>query len=1021
MIVPGRVFTQTTRLPLARTHSAGASIPDDPFLAIAGDQADVSPSGLNAEVWGVDGRVKAGEKKKRQWTTWATQIIPGLVDPHLRFLRRSENLRTMPTVAQVQCTCDDTAKRRTLSISCVSFDNLQKIDLVVCPCRPAATQLLNRGLFPCAPHAPTLAVDLRMLEFVTNLFVRMAPNSTAWCDTLETFLDGRGYKLDSRNSMRRRFNNALVWYSSLVNASRSSVGNYLEEGRGAVLAGRDEGEVTREPSPAAEDRSRRATVEEIEDEEDNGADSEPSRSDGVGESDTATAGSCSRPSEYLRGRCPLCFGGKNWHDPNAVADTIACLDACFTQKRRKTKDGQRDAHRAHPDTVFMPEEDVEAMRDFVQKTRGSTKTRRGPPAPENSEGDTYERGLRVPNSVLDECKDSFGAADEKREAASTQFFVDTGLMGLLCRHDRVLWLINMTTAGERQYYALALIKRLFEHLPQTMTVGILYDIGCQLHRSCVKWNFLDDIRDRITFGIAVFHAYGHQWACQIIYHPRKCVGFGLTDGEGCERFWSAIKKLIPVLRVSGYHQRLFVLDTQVKYLDDKSLHGLGLWLARRWLHCQRKKSDATQRLRDCGISDDVLRREWDAQVNEQTKPAPRRSKNRGKIAVDKILAMQKSELEYREAEAALEEQLQGEYDQDVDANDIAEELTSIRQRRSALSANIRGRIAALGATDRANLQQLATNEYVRVRMNARALKKRIRDRLRQRKFELERLEREYRHTVNEKNLRSHTKERIRTREPGILSLAKSYNALCDQLVSLIRRGRALPGAIAPTPIAREGLFKLDVDDDIWQDIGLDEEDSTLTEILGWLGDENIRDGIRARLDLDRCLEEEERIKGERCSMQEWMLEEWAVLQDAQADAINDGGDMLYQLELREEYLRRVCVTWERAVRPLPCKYPMPESWGPSLAALVDTAALEATASYLESDDDDGDYDSLGELSEDDDDAELLEIAEETALTDAYRSDRRTATEKLGLNLDNDVSSSPVRLTGSSSRKRARFE
>ncbi|KII96213.1 hypothetical protein PLICRDRAFT_99056 [Plicaturopsis crispa FD-325 SS-3] len=109
----------------------------------------------------------------------------------------------------------------------------------------------------------------------------------------------------------------------------------------------------------------------------------------------------------------------------------------------------------------------------------------------------------------------------------------------------------MTTAGERQYYALALIKRLFEHLPPTMTVGILYDIGCQLHRSCAKWGFLDDILDRITFGIAVFHAYGHQWACQIIYHPRKCVGFGLTDGEGCERFWSAIKKLIPVLRVSG--------------------------------------------------------------------------------------------------------------------------------------------------------------------------------------------------------------------------------------------------------------------------------------------------------------------------------------------------------------------------------------------------------------------------------------------------------------------------------------
>lgn len=26
----------------------------------------------------------------------------------------------------------------------------------------------------------------------------------------------------------------------------------------------------------------------------------------------------SRPSEYLRSRCPLCFGGVNWHDPESV-------------------------------------------------------------------------------------------------------------------------------------------------------------------------------------------------------------------------------------------------------------------------------------------------------------------------------------------------------------------------------------------------------------------------------------------------------------------------------------------------------------------------------------------------------------------------------------------------------------------------------------------------------------------------------------------------------------------------------
>ncbi|EJD38988.1 hypothetical protein AURDEDRAFT_19055, partial [Auricularia subglabra TFB-10046 SS5] len=109
----------------------------------------------------------------------------------------------------------------------------------------------------------------------------------------------------------------------------------------------------------------------------------------------------------------------------------------------------------------------------------------------------------------------------------------------------------LTSPGERQHYALALLRKLGEHLPVDWLVGVLYDIGCQLARSMAKWDLLPELADRLVFGVSVFHAYGHQWACQIVFHPRKRVGFGLTDGEGCERFWSAIRHLIPGLRVSG--------------------------------------------------------------------------------------------------------------------------------------------------------------------------------------------------------------------------------------------------------------------------------------------------------------------------------------------------------------------------------------------------------------------------------------------------------------------------------------
>ena len=123
----------------------------------------------------------------------------------------------------------------------------------------------------------------------------------------------------------------------------------------------------------------------------------------------------------------------------------------------------------------LEEEHVEELRKTSQPHNADNRQQR-----DNTET-SYEPGLSVPNSVLDECQDSFVAADEKQEKASTQFFKDTGLMALLCRHDRVLFLANMTTAGEKQYYAFALLKELFDHLPANVTVGILYDIGCTIH------------------------------------------------------------------------------------------------------------------------------------------------------------------------------------------------------------------------------------------------------------------------------------------------------------------------------------------------------------------------------------------------------------------------------------------------------------------------------------------------------------------------------------------------------------
>ncbi|KAI0337661.1 hypothetical protein BDW22DRAFT_1339467, partial [Trametopsis cervina] len=281
----------------------------------------------------------------------------------------------------------------------------------------------------------------------------------------------------------------------------------------------------------------------------------------------------------------------------------------------------------------------------------------------------------------------------------------------------------ITSAGEKQHYALALLQCLFRHIPDHHTVGVLYDIGCQLHRSCIKWGFLPQELPRITFSISVLHAYRHQWPCQLIYHPRKCAGFGLSDGEGCERFWSMIRKLIPMLRTSSHHQRLFLLDTQVHHIDGQALSSMGSWLSRKWKQCQTHKLKASEFLRDCGVAEDTLCEQWDAQVEAQTRLAPRRSRNQGKKTIDAILELEKTRDTWQRVVEGLEEDLERAEDENtVDVAELTVQLYDARQRVARFSSSVQNKKQSLGLDASANLTRMKGRKYLQLRVAARSLK-----------------------------------------------------------------------------------------------------------------------------------------------------------------------------------------------------------------------------------------------------------------------------------------------------------
>ncbi|KAI6143416.1 hypothetical protein BKA82DRAFT_4331278 [Pisolithus tinctorius] len=809
----------------------------------------------------------------KQWQRWSHTVIPSLLQPYLAYRRLSNHFRNPVDYELPTCGCHQTRKLRVI---CIDFN----VDLAVCPCAPAALQLLWMGYFPCAPLGPTLAVSLQLLSFVRQLFMRIPPNTSAWCESLEAYLAAMGYKVDTK-------------------------------------------------------------------------------------------------------RCPLCFGGQSWQNNNSEhgfsdVDAIVCIDACFTQKRRSR----------HPDdpvnptaTVFLSQEDICAMEHEVnelRKSKSSTQRRSGQALKKNYLGDgedEFEEGMRITMSVLKGCNESFTAADERHQKASTQFFSDTGVMALLCRHDRVIYLANMTSAGERQHYALALIKSLFGHLPDNFRIGLLYDIGCQLEQSCRKWGFLKSFLPRISFAISVFHAFGHQWACQLIYHPRKCEGFGLSDGEGCECFWSSIKGLIPSLHVSGYHQRLFVIDFQVCHLDMKSLTGLGQWLLRRWNHCQEKKAAANRGLRRCGVDIPTLQAEWVAQVSAQTKPAPRHSSKAAENMILQIMATQKSLANYEAKLEVLEKDLLHGV---ADMTSLNIQIAECHQKVKCFKEALQNQRATLGINGHSDLASIQKSAYLQLRMHALAIKKCIRDHLRQRKFELERLERSYRQTLSEQRLQNHTEASVKRREPGIAKLASSYNNLCLQIVGLIHKGKAPQGSIAPLLIPRDSLFKLDVDDDIWQDIGLGDDSDGL--LPPWLADEKVRSGIRSLLELRRCEEEERRLLQERRALTEWFSEEWGRVQKTRQSA---DVDLAYELDCRALRLAGLCILWKRQLRGYPGT--PNENWGASDEELH-SMVQGGHVIYIDGDNEER-FDGLESEGEEDEDEvmddELLCVAEEFALADEY--------------------------------------
>ncbi|EJD33737.1 hypothetical protein AURDEDRAFT_177179 [Auricularia subglabra TFB-10046 SS5] len=209
-------------------------------------------------------------------------------------------------------------------------------------------------------------------------------------------------------------------------------------------------------------------------------------------------------------------------------------------------------------------------------------------------------------SAMEAKLDSHTAGTASKAKVLGEKFDDTGVFALICRHGAPLCFI-ISDGGEGQKYMLASLEWLSTQLPSTATLASYYDIGCFTDRTRQLYDVLPaGFSDQVVFVTSAMHAYAHQWTCQLFYSPRMKKGIALTDGEGVERLWSALRMPISKLRSVSRRRRIVLLDRQMQRVSRKKHLNLGRLLRKRCKATRKKDELAPKVLASTGYDIDFL-------------------------------------------------------------------------------------------------------------------------------------------------------------------------------------------------------------------------------------------------------------------------------------------------------------------------------------------------------------------------------------------------------------------------------
>ncbi|EED85282.1 predicted protein [Postia placenta Mad-698-R] len=427
---------------------------------------------------------------------------------------------------------------------------------------------------------------------------------------------------------------------------------------------------------------------------------------------------------------------------------------------------------------------------------------------------------KVPAHIVDECEKLYEAADEKKVKTS-----------------------------EQQKYAIALLEHLFTFLPPNATVVALYNIGCVIDRSLEL----------------------------IVYNPRLRESLGLTDGEGIERLWSRLRKLIPITRSSARSRCIWLIDHQAKVISLDLHDNLGHWIAQRLHHgVESREASSLEELVQVGIPKEELRDEWKQQCVAQTSiraHAPAHLKKE----LDVVLSLQ---ADLDTVNKAIETTWTVLENGEVPA-ESHEVVASLERSHTRLVDKVEALYSSLNITDSFPDFGNVSLEFVRLLLMACDLKINICKRAVGSFFEWDRLDQAVGGWHNPLGTKIHqqTCKAIAKRTPTLKTAVRKFNRYCETLKELKQPEWTIT---VPLPLPTD-LNALRDDASLLADVWIDPSQAQAPR---WLEDVDVHKGIHTLLLEDHCLEERHRLGREADNICRWYGSELAAAKLALATSSN---------------------------------------------------------------------------------------------------------------------------------------